>query len=237
MLLSNGERLLAWPLSQHIITEGWTYNDGSRHNAIGLRASVGKAVYAAESGTVNWVQNWDGHTKTGNQSYGNLVRVRHADYNGEWLETYYAHLSRICVSNGEKVTEGQIIGYSGESGNCYGAHLHFEVRLGGMRVNPLNWLDSDFHCATTEVSKHLGVYNSVSVPVSTEKKQVITVKDITRGDYEAICESLVIMGKTYKVTFTIETEPLTQEEADKIYLKCSSLDLLNGNYSSRWEVS
>ena len=237
MFLSNGERLFAWPLSQHIITAGWTYNDGSRHNAIDLRASVGTAVYASETGTVNWVQNWDGHTKTGNQSYGNLVRIRHDDYNGERLETYYAHLSRICVSNGEKVTEGQIIGYSGESGNCYGAHLHFEVRLGGIRVNPLNWLDSDFHCATSQVTKHLGVYKSVSVPASTEKKQVITVKDITRGDYENLCESLVIMGKTCKVTFTIETEPLTQEEADKIYLKCSSLNLLNGNYSSRWEVS
>ena len=236
MLLSNGERLFAWPLSQHIITAGWTYNDGSAHSAIDLRAAVGTPVFAAEDGTVNWVQHWNG-SKTGNQSYGNLVRLKHSDYNVQALETYYAHLSRICVRSGETVSEGQLIGYSGDTGNCYGAHLHFEVRVARTRYNPLNWLDSNFYCATAEVSKHLGVYKSVSVPASTEKKQIITVKDITRGDYEALCESLVIMGKTCKVTFTIETEPLTQEEADKIYLKCSSLGLLNGNYSSRWEVS
>ena len=60
MRLSNGDVLLAWPLAQHIITAGWTYNDGSAHNAIDLRAAVGTPVYAAEDGTVNLVQYWDG---------------------------------------------------------------------------------------------------------------------------------------------------------------------------------
>lgn len=166
MRLSNGEVLLGWPLGEHIITAGWTYNDGSAHNAIDLRETVGKPVYAAEDGTVNWVQHWDGRTKTGNQSYGNLVRIRHADYNGQALETYYAHLSRTCVSNGEKVTEGQIIGYSGESGNCFGAHLHFEVRVARVRYNPLNWLDAAFTCANDAVRAHLGNYISVQRPAT-----------------------------------------------------------------------
>ena len=60
MRLSNGDVLLAWPLAQHIITAVWTYNDGSAHNAIDLRAAVGTPVYAAEDGTVNLVQYWDG---------------------------------------------------------------------------------------------------------------------------------------------------------------------------------
>lgn len=165
MRLSNGEVLLRWPLAQHIITAGWTYNDGSAHNAIDLRATVGTPVYAAEGGTVNWVQNWNG-SKTGNQSYGNLVRIKHSDYNGQALETYYAHLSRICVRSGETVTEGQLIGYSGESGNCFGAHLHFEVRVSRTRYNPLNWLDADFACANDAVRAHLGNYISVQRPAT-----------------------------------------------------------------------
>ena len=78
-------------------------------------------------GTVDGAQRWDGHTKTGMQSYGNMLRLRHADYNGLALQTRYAHLSRLCVAAGDTVKAGQLIGYSGESGNCCGAHLHFEV--------------------------------------------------------------------------------------------------------------
>ena len=161
MRLKNGEVLLRWPLSAHILTAGWTYNDGSAHNAIDLRAAVGTPVYAAEDGTVDQVQAWDGHTKTGMQSYGNMVRLRHAAYKGGSLRTRYAHLSKILVSSGQAVKAGDLIGYSGESGNCSGAHLHFEVIYNGVRCNPLNWLDSDFTCASPAVQAHLGSYTSV----------------------------------------------------------------------------
>ena len=170
MRLKNGEVLFIWPLALHILTAGWTYNDGSAHNAIDLRAAVGTPVYAAEDGTVNQVQAWDGHTKTGMQSYGNLIRIRHSDYRGKMLETYYAHLSRLCVANGQTVTEGQLIGYSGETGNCAGAHLHFEVRVSRVRYNPLNWLDDDFSCASAAVEAHLGSYISVTRPASGPNK-------------------------------------------------------------------
>ena len=82
MRLKNGEVLFIWPLALHILTAGWTYNDGSAHNAIDLRAAVGTPVYAAEDSTVDQVQAWDGHTKTGMQSYGSMVRIRHAAYKG-----------------------------------------------------------------------------------------------------------------------------------------------------------
>ena len=161
MRLTNGEVLLRWPLSTHIITAGWTYNDGSAHNAIDLRAAAGTPVYAAEGGTVDQVQAWDGHTKTGMQSYGNMVRLRHAAYKGGSLRTRYAHLSKILVSSGQAVKAGDLIGYSGETGNCAGAHLHFEVIYNGVRCNPINWLDSDFTCASPAVQAHLGSYTSV----------------------------------------------------------------------------
>ena len=170
MRLSNGEVLLRWPLSTHIITAGWTYTDGSAHNAIDLRAAVGTPVYAAEDGTVDWLQTWDGRTKTGMQSYGNAVRLRHAAYNGGILQTLYAHLKEIKVKCGQTVKEGELIGYSGNTGNSTGPHLHFEVRLNGTRYNPLNWLDADFSCASSAVQAHLGNYISVTRPASGPNK-------------------------------------------------------------------
>ena len=79
MRLKNGDVLLFWPLSLHLITAGWTYKDGSAHSAIDLRAAAGTTVYAAEDGTVDWTQDWDGRTTTGMMSYGTGVRIRHAD--------------------------------------------------------------------------------------------------------------------------------------------------------------
>lgn len=168
MRLSNGEVLLAWPLAQHIITQGWFYNDGSLHRAIDLRTQISNTstqpVYAAEGGTVDQVQNWDGHTKTGMQSYGNMVRIRHAPYEGKPLQTRYAHLSRYCVKLGQQVKEGELIGYSGTTGNVFGAHLHFEVILNGSRTNPLVWLDNDFTTASSQVFTYRPGEHAVEKP-------------------------------------------------------------------------
>ena len=124
------------------------------------------------------------------QSYGNMVRIRHNDYNGSKLETRYAHLKEYLVKNGQHVYEGQLIGYSGATGNCYGAHLHFEVIYHDCRVNPLNWLDNDFICATQTVMKHLGSYTSV--PRESTKGDFIKIH-ATGVDMQAIialCENL-----------------------------------------------
>ena len=168
MRLSNGEVLLAWPLAQHIVTQGWFYNDGSMHRAIDLRTQIGNTstqpVYAAEDGTVDQVQDWDGHTKTGMQSYGNMVRLKHAPYEGKPLQTRYAHLSRYCVKLGQQVKEGDLIGYSGTTGNVFGAHLHFEVILNGSRTNPLVWLDSDFTTANGRVFTYRAGEHAVEKP-------------------------------------------------------------------------
>ena len=94
MRLSNGDVLLRWPLAQHIITAGWLYNDGSLHRALDFRAAVGTPVYAAEGGTVAIAYHWNGKRTQGDiNSYGNMVKLRHADYRGGRLETLYAHLT------------------------------------------------------------------------------------------------------------------------------------------------
>ena len=113
MRLSNGEVLLRWPLDQHILTQGWHYNNGRSHNGIDLRTQIGntsvRPVYAAEDGTVSVTQLWDGHTtdERSLQSYGNYVDIRHADYKQQSLVTRYAHLFKFIVCKGEKVKEGQ----------------------------------------------------------------------------------------------------------------------------------
>lgn len=198
MRLSNGEVLLHWPLDIHVLTQGWYYNDGSLHQAVDLRTQIDnmyiRPVYAAEDGTVDQTQDWDGHTRTGMQSYGNMVRIRHADYKGKTLQTRYAHLSSYCVKYGQIVKEGEIIGYSGVTGNVYGAHLHFEVILGGKRTNPLTWLDNDYTLATGREYQFNKGEHSVVVPeadkpaenTSQSKLQVITIGPVSQGDADAI---------------------------------------------------
>lgn len=168
MRLSNGEVLLHYPLDLHVLTQGWYYNNGSLHQATDWRTQNGtdykRPVYAAEDGTVDQTQDWDGHTKTGMQSYGNMVRIKHAPYKSMTLQTRYAHLSSYCVKVGQKVKEGELIGYSGVTGNVFGAHLHFEVILNGSRTNPLVWLDSDFTTASGQVFTYRAGEHAVEKP-------------------------------------------------------------------------
>lgn len=179
----------------------------SLHQAVDLRTQIDnmyiRPVYAAEDGTVDQTQDWDGHTRTGMQSYGNMVRIRHADYKSKTLQTRYAHLSSYCVKYGQRVKEGEIIGYSGVTGNVFGAHLHFEVILGGKRTNPLVWLDSDFTTASGRVFTYRPGEHAVQQPEQaasgaqtaqngTGKLQVITVGPVSQGDADAVfavCQS------------------------------------------------
>ena len=206
MRLTNGEVLLRWPLSTHIITAGWTYNDGSAHNAIDLRAGAGTPVYAAEGGTVDQLQTWDGHTRTGMQSYGTMVRLRHADYRGQPLQTRYAHLTRVCVKAGQLVREGDLLGYSGQTGNCAGAHLHFEVLLAGVRCNPLNWLDGEFSCASPAVQAHLGVYESVRRPgtPAPARLQRLSIGPVSDGDAMSFWNLAQRLGVPYTAAYVEE---------------------------------
>ena len=211
MILHNGDVLFGWPLQSHVITAGWFYNDGSLHRALDFRAAVGTPVYAAADGTVAIAYRWNGRRTQGDtNSYGNMLKLRHADYRGGRLETLYAHLSKLCVAQGETVYEGQLIGYCGDTGNCYGAHLHFEVRWKDSRTNPLNWLDADF--STASIAVKLGSYSSVTAPTqdkpaaNTSKLQTITIGPISRGD------------------------------AAQVYALCNQLGLTAaGLYKSKWE--
>ncbi len=109
---------------------------GGSHTGVDMAAPKGTPIYASKSGTVVTAQHWDGHSTGGMQSYGNMVQIMHDDGSS----TLYAHCSSINVSVGQRVSQGQVIGYVGSTGNSSGNHLHFEMKIDGKRVNPLNYI-------------------------------------------------------------------------------------------------
>ena len=102
------------------------------HSGVDIGAPSGTPIKAANSGKVIYT-GWYG-------GYGQVVIIDHGKFNGSPTTTLYAHQSRIAVSNGQMVARGQVVGYVGSTGYSTGPHLHFEVRINGKTVNPLNYI-------------------------------------------------------------------------------------------------
>lgn len=122
-----------WPLKGYSYVSsgfGWRTIFGRRDNHLGIDipAPGGTPIYASNGGTVV--------TATGSGSYGNYVVIDH----GGGKSTLYAHMSRIGTSVGQKVGQGQVIGYVGTTGYSTGNHLHFEVRINGKVQNPMSYV-------------------------------------------------------------------------------------------------
>lgn len=193
---SNGEWLFDWPVdAPHMLTRGFI-NDGNGLDIVTdtVQTSGLKFIYAAESGTVDQIQYWDGKTKTGMQSYGNMVRINHGVYDGCILKTRYAHMSKLLVKQGQSVYRGQIIGWMGSTGNSTGQHLHFEVIWNGKRYNPLNWLDDDFINKYTSVAN--GLYRSVKRD-STVNLYYINAGPLSIGDFKRVTDLLKKLNIQY----------------------------------------
>lgn len=100
------------------------------HKGIDIGAPRGTAIYAAASGTVTVSQYGYGG------GYGNYVMISH----GNGVQTLYGHCSELCVSQGEHVSQGQLIAKVGSTGISTGNHLHFEVRVNGVAQDPQNYV-------------------------------------------------------------------------------------------------
>ena len=122
----SGSGQLSWPVNGPI-TSGFGQRWGRMHEGIDIGVGAGTPIGASAAGTVI-VAGWNG-------GYGNLVVVSHGS-----IATAYAHMSRIAVSVGQSVGRGAVLGAVGCTGHCFGPHLHFEVRVGGVPQNPLNYL-------------------------------------------------------------------------------------------------
>ncbi len=122
-----------WP------SQGWISSDfgyrtspftGKRefHKGLDISAPQGTPIYAPAKGVVNFAGRDGG--------YGLAVTVNH----GSGITTRFAHLHSMAVKNGQKVTRGQLIAYVGNTGRSTGPHLHYEVRLNGVPVNPMRYI-------------------------------------------------------------------------------------------------
>lgn len=118
-----------FPLASYVyISSPYGERHGKMHTGTDFAANSGTHVYAWKSGTVSFT-GWSG-------GYGNFIIVEHSD----GTVSRYAHLSGYNCSSGDKVSAGQTIGYVGSTGNSTGPHLHFEIKVNGSFVNPLNYL-------------------------------------------------------------------------------------------------
>ena len=124
---------MVWPAIGAITTyfhETGPYWVKGYHEGLDIGASYGSPIRAAEDGIVV-------EAETGwNSGYGNYVKVDH----GDGVVTLYAHMSSLGSTPWQQVKRGELIGYVGSTGASTGPHLHFEVRLGGVKMDPLAYL-------------------------------------------------------------------------------------------------
>jgi murein DD-endopeptidase MepM/ murein hydrolase activator NlpD len=130
--IRQGNGSMIWPVNGPITSPFCEARAWERcHPGIDIGVPSGTPIRAAASGKVTLMQSVGA-----SGGYGNYTCISHTST----LSTCYAHQSRFATSLGASVSQGQVIGYSGCTGLCFGAHLHFEVRINGAVTNPLNYL-------------------------------------------------------------------------------------------------
>jgi murein DD-endopeptidase MepM/ murein hydrolase activator NlpD len=126
-----GSGSMVWPVNGPITGVFGESRPGHLHQGIDIAAGEGTPIVAADSGTVSLIQS-----EAASGGYGNFTCISHSSS----LATCYAHQVRFGTSMGARVAKGQVIGYVGNTGHSFGAHLHFEVRINGVATNPMNYL-------------------------------------------------------------------------------------------------
>ncbi len=128
--------IFAWTTSEGYISSSFDYRylfDEYRfHGGIDIAVPVGTPLYAGDGGTV--IISGD----LGN-GYGTYVAIDH----GNGFVTYYGHMSKTAVKEGDKVNKGEMIGWSGKTGRVTGPHVHYEFRYNGTKMNPADYLPKE----------------------------------------------------------------------------------------------
>ncbi len=125
-VIQGGNGKLVWPTGGGYVSRGFVGQYPS-HNGLDIAGPIGTHIYAADSGVVTKAL----YTNVG---YGVYLIIEHGGY-----QTLYGHCSKLLVSVGQQVQQGQLIAYMGSTGNSTGSHVHFEVKSGNTRYNPYNW--------------------------------------------------------------------------------------------------
>jgi murein DD-endopeptidase MepM/ murein hydrolase activator NlpD len=126
--VQQGSGQLIWPVSGPVTGAFGEARPGHMHAGIDIAVPEGTPIRAADSGSVVIAAYTGG--------YGNYTCIQHTGS----LSTCYGHQSSFAVSAGQSVKQGQVIGYSGNTGNSTGPHLHFETRINGSPVDPMGYL-------------------------------------------------------------------------------------------------
>jgi murein DD-endopeptidase MepM/ murein hydrolase activator NlpD len=212
-----------WPLAEGTYEIGTPFGQPGAlwstgyHTGQDFPAAIGTPVRAVTDGTAHiehpaWA--------------GNLVRIDH----GNGLETLYAHLSAIDITDGAKVAAGQRIGAVGNEGNSTGPHLHFEVRLGGDPVNPMTFL------ATGSTSLGWGGFSNGLIPAS--KLCSITAGHMLRCDAATAYQRL---ASSFKAKFgrklCITDSYRSYASQVDLYARKPSLAALPGTSNHGWGVA
>jgi murein DD-endopeptidase MepM/ murein hydrolase activator NlpD len=187
------------------ITSSYGWRKGEMHKGIDIDLEKGDTVSAAFDGIVRYAKRGGG--------YGNVVIVRH--FNG--LETVYAHLSKINVVPDQYVSAGDLIGLGGSTGHSTGAHLHFEVRLKGIAINPKHLIS--FPDQNLVSNEFIVKKTKTGIAAYTQNSKFYTVK---KGD------NIYVIAKKLKIK-TAAIREMNNLYSKHVYLKpgqqiCIGLD-------------
>lgn len=187
----------AWPTISTTVSANWpNYSDGDYHGGIDFPVGVGSSVFSTCDGQVVDI-------KSLTTSYGKHIKIK-ATVNGSTVYMRYCHLSGFAVAIGDKVTAGQLIGYSGNTGNSSGAHLHYEVRnsndyygnSSSPNLNPRNYLPGSSYTFETHT------------PADTTKPTIskVYIEPPKSTSYRACCTCSDNVGVAYVKVATWTTK-------------------------------
>ena len=132
---------MMWPVDGKISSPFGKWRGKHKHEGIDIPMPAGTPIRAAKNGVVVRTGN---NSTIGFRGYGNFVMVDH----GGSVRTFYAHCSSVAVVEGQRVMQGQVIAYVGNTGHSTANHLHFEVRINNAKVNPIPYLAGNTHLAS-----------------------------------------------------------------------------------------
>ena len=136
---------MMWPVDGKV-SSFFGMRGSRKHEGIDIPMPEGTPIRAAKNGVVARTGN---NSTMGFRGYGNFILVDH----GGGLQSFYAHCSKVGVSQGQRIMQGQVIGYVGSTGRSTANHLHFEVRVNNAKVDPIPYLGGNTHLASNNKKK------------------------------------------------------------------------------------